>query len=223
MSDKQQPPIITGLPVDLLFTDPAQGDAELSMRATVSAVKDSLFHLTFDPKLGDTPPPMEAPFLVKCRMPKDTHLWSYTTRVVKAVDNVWVLSFPNPADVLCEQRREHVRAMVNIDGQAATYMAGRLFGEAHIEIIDISGGGCQIASEKPFIPNATLRVKIPLPDRTISVLVKVIRASAFPQRYQKKRPYIAGTLFTEITPADREYLIKYVFNSMRKGIQQGKV
>ncbi|HEY9724355.1 MAG TPA: PilZ domain-containing protein, partial [Oscillatoriaceae cyanobacterium] len=83
------------------------------------------------------------------------------------------------------------------------------------------GGGCQLVGEKPFIANAIMRLRIPLPQKVIDVHGKVVRANPFPQGVNK-RTYTSGFAFTKISEADREMLIKFIFEKMREDIKQGK-
>ena len=111
---------------------------------------------------------------------------------------------------------------VNMKVQAAVSMANRYFAEYTLEIQDMSGGGCQVSGDRPFIPNTVMRFKIPLPTKVIEVHGKVVRANPFPQG-TTKRTYISGFAFTRIGEADREMLIKFIFEKMREDIKQGKV
>ena len=56
----------------------------------------------------------------------------------------------------------------------------------------------------------------------IDVLGKVVRANPFPQGVNK-RTYTSGFAFTKIGEADRELLIKFIFEKMREDLKQGKV
>ena len=71
------------------------------------------------------------------------------------------------------------------------------------------------------LSNAILRVKIPLPTKTIEVFGKVVRANPFPQGVNK-RTYVSGFAFTKISEADRELMIKFIFEKMREDLKQGK-
>jgi c-di-GMP-binding flagellar brake protein YcgR len=77
-------------------------------------------------------------------------------------------------------------------------------------------------AEKPFISNSIMRMMIPLPSKVIEVHGKVVRANPFPQG-TSKRIYTSGFAFTKISEADREIMIKFIFEKMREDIKQGKV
>ncbi|MOA52459.1 hypothetical protein D3C78_1757620 [compost metagenome] len=78
-----------------------------------------------------------------------------------------------------------------------------------------------MCADRPFISNVVLRIKIPLPTKTIEVHGKVVRANPFPQGVNK-RTYMSGFAFTKIGEADRELLIKFIFEKMREDLKQGK-
>lgn len=207
--------------VDVVVINSANPDDEQVYFAKVKSAKDGVFLITQPQKDGETMPFPGLPYEVTCRIPKDAFVWSFQTEITNVMGDTFVLTMPNPEAVLREQRRSHVRASVNMKVQASVHMANRYYAEHTIEILDMSGGGCQMTGEKPFIANAILRLKIPLPTKVIEVHGKVVRANPFPQG-TNKRSYLSGFAFTKISEADRELMIKFIFEKMREDIKQGK-
>jgi c-di-GMP-binding flagellar brake protein YcgR len=222
VSDSQSLPMDPGQFVDFVLPDPDDAEKELVFFAKVKSAKDGVFLTTQPQKDGNNMPYPGLPYEVTIRIPKDAFVWSFPTEITNVMGDTFVLNMPAPDAVLREQRRGHVRASVNIKVQASVHMASRYYAEHTIEIVDLSGGGCQMVGEKPFIANAILRLKIPLPTKVIEVHGKVVRANPFPQG-TNKRTYISGFAFTKISEADRELMIKFIFDKMREDIKQGKV
>jgi c-di-GMP-binding flagellar brake protein YcgR len=207
--------------VDVVVIDPADSEKEVVWFAKIKSAGDGSILITEPQKDGNTMPLPGMPFEITCRIPKDAFMWSFQTEIINVMGDTFVLTMPQNDDILKEQRRSHVRASVNMPVQASVVMAGRFFADSTIEILDLSGGGCQMAGDKPFISNAVLRMKIPLPQKVIEVTGKVVRANPFPQGVNK-RTYMSGFAFTKISEADRELMIKFIFDKMREDLKQGK-
>jgi c-di-GMP-binding flagellar brake protein YcgR len=222
VSENQAPPMDPGQFVDVVLIDPADAEKEQVFFAKIKSAKDGVFLITQPQKDGTNMSYPGLPYEVTCRIPKDAFVWSFQTEITNVMGDTYVLTMPEPDAVLREQRRGHVRASVSLKVQAAVHMANRYYAEHTIEIVDLSGGGCQMVGEKPFIANAILRIKIPLPTKVIEVHGKVVRANPFPQG-TNKRTYLSGFAFTKISEADRELMIKFIFEKMREDIKQGKV
>ena len=208
--------------VDVVVPDPEDPEKELVWFGKVKSAKDGVFLISQPQKDGNNMPYPGLPYEVKCRIPKDAFMWSFDTEITNVMGDTFVLRLPDPEDILREQRRGHVRAAVSLKVEAAVFMANRFYAPSTVEIVDISGGGCQLCADKPFISNAILRIRIPLPGKVIDVLGKVVRANPFPQGVNK-RTYTSGFAFTKIGEADRELLIKFIFEKMREDLKQGKV
>jgi c-di-GMP-binding flagellar brake protein YcgR len=208
--------------VDVVVIDPEDSEKEIVWFAKIKSAKDGVFLVSQPQKDGNNMPYPGLPYEVTCRIPKDAFMWTFKTEITNVMGDTFVLTMPDPDNVLREQRRSHVRATINMKVQSSTHIANRYYAESVIEIIDISGGGCQMTGDKPFIANAILRLRIPLPAKMIEVHGKVVRANPFPQGVNK-RTYTSGFAFTKISEADRELLIKFIFDKMREDIKQGKV
>lgn len=208
--------------VDVVVIDPEDSEKEVVWFAKIKSAKDGVFLVTQPQKDGENMPYPGLPFEVTCRIPKDAYMYSFKTEITNVMGDTFVLEMPNEDDVLREQRRSHVRATVNMKVQASVKMANRYYAEQVVEILDLSGGGCQITADKPFIPNAIMRMRIPLPTKVIDVHGKVVRANPFPQGVSK-RTYTSGFAFTDIGEGDRELMIKFIFEKMREDLKQGKV
>lgn len=219
--ENNMPPMDPGQFVDVVVKDPEDPEKEVVWFAKIKSAGEGSILITEPQKDGNTIPIPGLPYEITCRIPKDAFMWSFTTEISNVMGDTYVLTMPEEENVLKEQRRSHVRASVNMPVQSAVFMAGRYFGDHTIEILDLSGGGCQMAGDKPFISNAILRVKIPLPTKTIEVHGKVVRANPFPQGVNK-RTYVSGFAFTKISEADRELMIKFIFEKMREDLKQGK-
>lgn len=214
-------PMEPGQFVDVVIHE--QGSDEESVYfAKIKSAKDGVFLITQPQKDGEVMPHSGLPFPVTCRLPKEAHVWSFETEVTNIMGDTYVMTMPAEDAVVREARRSHVRAMVNLKVKAAVVLANRLYAHQEIEIMDLSGGGCQIMADRPFIANAILRVQIPLPQRVIEVHGRVVRANPFPQGTNKKF-YTSGLAFTKIGEADREMMIKFIFEKMREDIKQGKL
>lgn len=214
-------PLEPGQYVDVVLVDPADAEKEFVYFAKIKSAKDGTFLITEPQREGETLPFPGLPFEVLIRLPKDAFVWFFRTEITNVMGDTFVLRMPANDDVTKEQRRSHVRASVNMKVQAMVFMAQRYFAEQTIEILDMSGGGLQMTGDRPFIANATLRLRIPLPTKVIDVHGKVVRANPFPQGVNK-RTYLSGFAFTRISEADRELLIKFIFDKMREDIKQGK-
>lgn len=116
------------------------------------------------------------------------------------------------------QRRAHVRVGVDMRVQTAMKLANRYYGQSNVEVLNLSGGGCRLSGTRPFIPNSTLRLAIPLPDRQVMAECQVVNTSPFPQGQH----FTCGIAFTHIADADREDVIRFVFEKMRLDLSQGK-
>ena len=222
MSESSNPPLDPGQPVDVVLPDPEDAEKELVFVGKVKSAKDGVVLITQPTRDGEPIAYASLPFAVTIRLPRDAFVWSFTTEITSVMGDTFVLSLPaNPEDIIKEQRRSHVRASVNMKVAASIFMANRYFNEYTLEILDMSGGGCQVIGDRPFIPNTIMRFKIPLPGKVIEVHGKVVRANPFPQG-TNKRTYTSGFAFTKISEADREMLIKFIFEKMREDIKQGK-
>lgn len=215
------PPMDPGQFVDVVIPDPEDDQQELVFLAKIKSAKEDVFLISQPQKDGENMPFPGLPYEVHCRIPKDAFMWSFRSQITNVMGDTFVLEMPALEDILREQRRSHVRARVNLMVQATVQMANRYYAESSVEIIDLSGGGCQIQGERPFIPNTVLRLMIPLPGKVIEVHGKIVRANPFPQG-TSKRYYTTGFAFTQISEADRELMIKYIFDKMREDIKQGK-
>jgi c-di-GMP-binding flagellar brake protein YcgR len=212
------PPMDPGQTVDVVLQDPVAPEQETVWFAKIRSVGNDHFLIT-EPTKDQAPMTVsEFPFAVTCRIIKDSYVWSFDTHVQEVVNDTYTLTLPDPEDVVREQRRSHVRAAFNLQVKTALCLANRYFSETTMEITDMSGGGCQLASEHPLATNAILRLLIPLPNTTIEVHAKVVRAGVFPQG----KRYTNGMAFTRISEADRESLIKFIFEKMREDLKQGK-
>lgn len=222
MSESNNPPLDPGQFVDVVLPDPADAEKEFVYQSKIKSAKDGVILITQPLKDGEPIAYEALPFECTIRLPKDAFVWSFKTEISSVMGDTFVLNLPeDPADIIKEQRRSHVRASVNMKVQAAIFMANRYFNEYTLEILDMSGGGCQILGDRPFIPNTIMRFKIPLPGKVIEVHGKVVRANPFPQG-TSKRTYTSGFAFTKLSEADREMLIKFIFEKMREDIKQGK-
>lgn len=222
MSESNNPPLDPGQFVDVVLPDPADAEKEFVFQSKIKSAKDGVILITQPTKDGEPITYDALPFECTIRLPKDAFVWSFKTEISSVMGDTFVLNLPeDPADIIKEQRRSHVRASVNMKVQAAIFMANRYFNEYTLEILDMSGGGCQILGDRPFIPNTIMRFKIPLPGKVIEVHGKVVRANPFPQG-TSKRTYTSGFAFTKLSEADREMLIKFIFEKMREDIKQGK-
>jgi c-di-GMP-binding flagellar brake protein YcgR len=219
--DSEALPMDPGQFVDVVLIDPDDAEKETVFFAKIKSAKDGVFLITQPQKDGETMPYPGLPYAITCRIPKEAFVWSFETEITNVMGDTFVLTMPEPDAVLREQRRSHVRANVNLKVQASVHMANRYYAEHIVEILDMSGGGCQMSGDRPFIANAILRMKIPLPTKVIEVHGKVVRANPFPQG-ANKRTYISGFAFTKVSEADRELMIKFIFEKMREDIKQGK-
>lgn len=221
MSDQEPPPLDPGQFVDVVLFDPTDPEREFVYQSKVKSAKDETILITQPLRDGEPIAYPGLPFAVTIRLPKDAFVWSFQSEITSVMGDTFVITLPPPDQIIREQRRSHVRASVNMKVQAAVSMANRYFAEYTLEILDMSGGGCQVAGDRPFIPNTVMRFKIPLPTKVIEVHGKVVRANPFPQG-TTKRTYMSGFAFTRIGEADREMLIKFIFEKMREDIKQGK-
>ena len=219
---ENNPPLDPGQPVDVVVPDPEDAEKELVFVGKIKSAKDSVVMITQPLRDGEPIAYDALPFECTIRIPKDAFVWSFKTEITSVMGDTFVLDLPPVEDIIKEQRRSHVRASVNMKVQATIFMANRYFNEYTLEILDMSGGGCQVSGDRPFIPNTMMRFKIPLPTKVIEVHGKVVRANPFPQG-TSKRVYTSGFAFTKISEADREMLIKFIFEKMREDIKQGKV
>lgn len=86
--------------------------------------------------------------------------------------------------------------------------------------IDISGGGIMFSTTiKPNL-NDLLEINLELPDQIKIIAVgKVVRV--FDKRIDKKTIYSVGVEFTIIEEADRDKIIRYIFNQQRELRRKG--
>lgn len=221
MSDQEKPPLDPGQFVDVVLPDPADAEKEFVYQSKVKSAKHETILITQPMLNGEAISYPSLPFEVTIRLPKDAFVWSFKSEITSVMGDTYVITLPPNEEIIREQRRSHVRANVNMKVAAAVFMANRYFAEYTLEILDMSGGGCQIVGDRPFIPNTIMRFKIPLPTKVIEVHGKIVRANPFPQG-TTKRTYMSGFAFTKIGEADREMLIKFIFEKMREDIKQGK-
>lgn len=215
------PPMDPGQFVDVVVKDPGDPEKETVWFAKIKSAGEGGILITEPQKDGNPMPIPGLPYVVTCRIPKDAFMWSFDSEVTNIMGDTYVIAMPDEENILKEQRRSHVRAAVNLQVQASVVMANRFFADHFVEILDLSGGGCQMAGDKPFISNTILRIKLPLPQKVLEIHGKVVRANPFPQGVNK-RTYMSGFAFTKISEADRELLIKFIFEKMREDLKQGK-
>lgn len=217
----ENPPLEPGQHVDVVLPDPEDAEKELVFFAKVTSAKDGVFLITQPQKDGEIMPYPGLPCEVLIRLPKDASVWFFRTQLTNVMGDSFVLTMPDPELVAKEQHRSHVRANFNMKVQAMIQMANRYFADMTVEILDMSMGGCQIMGDRPFIPNTVLRLKIPLPGKVIDVHGKVVRPNPFPQGVNK-RGYVTGFTFTRLSEADRELLLKFIFDKMRDDAKQDR-
>jgi hypothetical protein len=211
MREQISPPLKPDQPLDLVATDDA--GTETTYFAKVTAVQADVFLVTPPILDGVVLPAPRRPQRVTVRLPVDTHVWACETTIESVMGDTWILARPADAAFVREQRRGNVRATMTLEVQAALHMAGRYFQEATLRILDLSSSGAQIAGDRPFIPNSVLRLRLPLGDRTVEVHGKVVRANPFPQGVTA-RYFTSGFHFTEVAEADREALVRFIFEHL---------
>lgn len=219
MTLSQDPPFKVDQSVDIVL--PATGeeaDGETIYFSKILSVKDDVL-LIAPPVLDGTalPPPRE-PLEVTCRLPVDTWVWAFNSRIPSILGDTWVLERPPASEVVREQRRGNIRASLTLDVQAALHMANRYFPETTLRILDLSSSGCQIAGDRPFIPNSVMRLRIPLGGQTLEVHGKIIRANPFPQGIHQ-RYYVSGFQFSDLSQTERETLVRFIFEHLSDDIR----
>ena len=106
------------------------------------------------------------------------------------------------------QRRDYARAhaMLDIRVEPAFIEGPPVYGTS----LDISGGGLRAKVPLSIAPGEPVTIDVEMPDGKLSVGARVCR--------QVEIDSVAFE-FTEISQADRERIIRYVFASHRRGVQ----
>ena len=219
MTPPTQPPFKVDQPLDIVLPVTGQEDGEeTTYFSKILSVKEDVLLIAPPVLDGAALPPPAEPLAVTCRMPQDTWVWAFSSRIPSILGDTWVLERPPATAVVREQRRGNIRASLTLEIQAALHMAGRYFPETTLRILDLSSSGCQIAGDRPFIPNSVLRLRIPLGTQTLEVHGKVIRANPFPQGIHQ-RYYVSGFQFSDLPQTDRETLIRFIFEYLSEDIR----
>lgn len=219
MTEPTHPPFKVDQPVDIVLPDPGQAaENENIYFSKILSIKEDVL-LIAPPVLDGTalPPPQE-PLEVTCRLPADTWVWAFNSRIPSILGDTWVLERPPENQVVREQRRGNIRASLTLEIQAALHMANRYFPETTLRILDLSSSGCQVAGDRPFIPNSVMRLRIPLGTQTLEVHGKIVRANPFPQGIHQ-RYYVSGFHFSDLSQPDRESLVRFIFEHLSEDIR----
>ncbi|MEB3329092.1 MAG: PilZ domain-containing protein [Candidatus Sericytochromatia bacterium] len=211
MREQITPPLKPDQPVDVVVRDDA--GEETTYFSKVTAVQADVFLVTPPILDGLVLPPPRRPQAVTVRLPVDAHVWACEATIESVMGDTWILARPTDSAFVREQRRGNVRATMTLEVQAALHMASRYFQETTLRVLDLSSSGAQIAGDRPFIPNSVLRLRLPLGARTIEVHGKVVRANPFPQGVAS-RYFTSGFHFTEVAEADREALVRFIFEHL---------
>lgn len=215
--EANMPPLDRGQVLDIVIEG---SDGEAVWTAEVILAQGKSLAVSHPQRGPEQLPEPDGPVGVTCRIFQQGTIWTFPSQITDVRDASFILAMPRPKDVSKEQRREHVRATVSLKGKLAFRLAGHHFADDEAEIVDLSGGGCQIVTGKALIPNVTMRLEIPLPGQPIVVHGRIVRASPFP-RVKRPPRYFSGLQFTEIAEADRETLIRFIFQTMRESLKQG--
>lgn len=220
--DPRMPPMQPGQMVDVIALDD-ESETPTVWLAKIKGGQDSDTEFTVsEPELkdGSKMPYERLPLPVRCRIPKDAFVWSFETVVRRVVNETFVLELPDLSEIKREQRRGHVRADVDLPGSIALRIAGRYFGQSACRVTNLSGGGCSIEGDKPFVAHSTMKLTIELPNHApIDAIGRIVRASPFPG---PQGQYGCGFMFSEIDETDREDLIKFIFERMRHDLRMGR-
>lgn len=125
--------------------------------------------------------------------------------VVLAADATGLLELAVADDVEVDQRREHVRAPAAIPSLVAR--PGATLRPLHTYTVDVSGSGLLIGGAGPVEEGDPVQVTLKLPDRP------PLQASGVIAR--RSREGHVALAFDGIAPADRELLVRFVFERQR--------
>jgi len=121
------------------------------------------------------------------------------------------------------QRRSLVRVPTNIKIEYALIKKEEeksgevVFNNSHVR--DLSGGGAQFISQVKLQKGDILKIKLYLPDGTISCKSKVVWL--FDEAHKKMIRHVVGIGFIDIPEKVRDKIIRYVFARQRELINKG--
>ncbi|MEB3198600.1 MAG: PilZ domain-containing protein [Candidatus Sericytochromatia bacterium] len=217
--EDQLPPLKADQPLEIVLPPTGQvTDEETTYFSKIVAVRDEVLLIAPPILDGVSLVLQEHPSRVTCHLPQDTLVWACTTTIEGVMGDTWVLTRPPAEAFVKAQRRGNVRASMTLEVQAALFMAGRYFQPSTLRILDLSGAGCQLAGDRPFIPNSLLRLQLSLPAGPLELHGKVVRANPFPQGVAT-RYFTSGFQFTQVSEADREALVRFIFEHLTQQIR----
>jgi len=89
-----------------------------------------------------------------------------------------------------------------------------------VKVSDISGGGLSFTTDSPLTPEDVLSLSFQLPDNVVSgVQAKILRISEQTDKEKDTTSYCHHMQYVNIDPVQKEKIIKYVFERMRKNNQ----
>ena len=127
------------------------------------------------------------------------------------VDGFWEISWPQHVEK--QQRRQHVRLEILLDVTLEFFDGEYSVVSAFTR--DISAGGVQVVMEEEPPTAGMVRVLLPLaPDFTVETTGEILRVTCSKSTQER---FLAAIKFDDLSPANQEKIIKYVF---RKEIER---
>ncbi|MGE5628546.1 MAG: flagellar brake protein [Solirubrobacterales bacterium] len=145
---------------------------------------------------------------------RDVYEFSTTVVGTKMDNKILIIVLNKPTSYEKVQRRNFARAttLTNV-----TY--ARKIGENYENfqgvMLDLSGGGARLHVYQKLRPGETILVYVPINDEIFNFKSQVIRIEN-----QVDQECTVGLCFIDVEKAQREKLIKYVFNIMREQMQR---
>ncbi|MDS1029546.1 flagellar brake domain-containing protein [Bacillota bacterium LX-D] len=198
-------------------------DENTIYKSLIQEVKDDSFAVAVPSCLGEylILHPNE---LVNVMVLSDNERYGFVSKVLfRSRDQIPLYYLSNPKEVERIQLRNFVRIKTIFEvfyqeiSSEDLDRLNQLKPQEKARVVDISGGGMQIAIDKKIPVNSLLYVHIPLAMdgdvHNVFVVGKIVR---FIPADEKRTHNLAGLGFEKITEKERELLIRFIFCKMRE-------
>ncbi|NEZ45908.1 flagellar protein [Clostridium niameyense] len=152
----------------------------------------------------------------------------HTIVVGRKVDKILLIALKKPQKLVRVQRRNFVRISVVLKTSGALIkeiddihnikegiLPNPQFDFFNMTILDLSGGGARISTEKDLELKQEIILNIPFKEETITVKGRIVRKCR-----DKGRSNIYGIKFLELEDKNRETIIRFIFSTMRKQVKR---
>lgn len=161
---------------------------------------------------------------VQVEFPLQDAIYSFTCEVSgrRKVNQVSLVVIPRPTVFSRRQRRQFVRLPVIMP--LHIYLDNTLdrnkkpSASVPGKVVDISGGGLQFTCNIPLQAKSSLNLLLPLDDEPKNPPLQLRGVVSWVDEDEQNNSIRVGLSFTDISEADRERIISYIFRKMRNRI-----